>query len=414
MADTRESEIRAEKAVIGCLLEDPNCLDGINLVPEMFAGQYSRRIFEEFAKARGERLDPVILRGRIPDADIPDEFLYGVLNECAGIPMSSIEVDKYAALVFEAYRTRKLKRVADPDKTNSEIIQDIEALTFTRPAVSIAKITRECSAKCFSPKQDPGFKTGFPVYDGLMGGLKRGNLSVVGARTSVGKSAFGIETALNLAKQGVKVRYFSTEMSREEVYERLVAHESGISAARIQNADHFMSEQEAEFFDAGNAALEKLDNLVIDDDIFELDDVITAMVGYDVAIIDYIQEIRTKGSRRDRYEEIAQICLDLRIAAKRHGCHVILLSQLNRYVKDTDEPDVDHLSESDALGKSAAQVTLIWNHDASRVLKGVKVAKNRHGRTGKMMMKFDGAVCRFTPVANEWKKAEEDGETPFT
>lgn len=415
MAHSRESEIRAEKAVIGCLLIDPAAIDGINLSPEMFSGVYTRRIFAEFCKAKGERLDHVLLRGRIPDDDIPDEFLIPILAEAVSIPVYSSEIGKYAALVFDAYRARMLQKAVDPEKTNSEIIDEIESLTFERPAVSIAEIARECMGKRFSPEQDPGFKTGYPQYDTMLGGLKRGSLSVVGARTSVGKSAFGMETAINLAKQGVKVRYISTEMTREEVYDRLVAHESGITAARIQNADHYSSEQEAECFEAGNESLFKLhDTLKVDDDIFDLEEIKAAMVGYDVAIIDYVQEVRTKRAR-DRYEEIAQICLELRIAAKRYGCHVILLSQLNRYVKDDQEPDIDHLSESDALGKSAAQVTLLWNTDATRVIKGVKIAKNRHGRTGKMTMKFDGAVCKFSPVVvNNWKKAEENDETPFT
>jgi len=412
MADKRESEIRAEKAVIGCLLIDPGCIEGLNLSPEMFSGQYTRRIFKEFYEAKGETLDGVVLRGRIPDTDIPDEMFYPVLSECASIPAYSVEVGKYAALVFDAYRTRVIRSIT-PDGNNSEIIAKVEGLVFSPPPVSIAKIARECASKRFSPAQDAGFKTGFGLYDNMLGGLKRGTISVIGARTSVGKSAFSIEIALNMALKGVKVRYISTEMCREEIYDRLVAHQSGIMSARIQNADHFSSAQESDAFEKGNESLEALENLVIDDDIYDLDGVRNAMVGYDVIFVDYVQEIRMNGSRLDRYEQLAEICRELRIAAKRYENHVVLLSQLNRYVKDTDEPDIDNLSESDALGKSAAQVTLLWNLDDSKATKGVKIAKNRRGRTGKTSMRFDGAVNKFLPpvVTDNFKKSK--GDTPF-
>lgn len=412
MADKDKSQVRAEKAVIGCLLIDPECIEGLNLSPEMFTGLYTRRLFQEFIAAKGERLDHILLRARISEDDIPEDLFIPLLNECVGLPMYSSEVGKYAALVFEAYRTRMLQNM-DPSKDNAEIIAKVESLVFNPPPVSIAKIAQEYSLKCFSPEQDPGFKSGYRMYDNMLGGMKRGTISVVGARTSVGKSAWGLEVALNMAKQKLKVRYISTEMSREEIYHRLVAHESGIISARIQNADHYCGDEEFNNFEAGNQSLYALNDFVIDDDIYDLDTVRSSMIGYDVLIVDYVQEIRMKGSRLDRYEQLAEICRELRIAAKRYDCHVMLLSQLNRYVKDTDEPDVDNLSESDALGKSAAQVTLLWNLDDTRTTKGVKIAKNRRGKTGKCSMKFDGAVNKFIPMTKEDFKPAKPGETPF-
>ena len=416
MAESRSNTIKAENAVIGCLLIDPSSIDGLNLSPDMFLGVYQRRIFEEFFKSKGERLDNVLLRSRIPESEIPDDMLNRILGEAVSIPVFSSEIGKYAALVFEDYRTRMLRTLASPEKTNAEMITELESLTFCRPAVSIAQIAAENMGVRFSPNNNAGMPTGFGRYDAIMGGLRKGKISVIAARTSVGKSALALEIAINMAKAGVKVRYVSTEMSHDEIYERLVAHESGIVSTRIQNADHFSNEQEAECFEAGNESLFALKNLTIDDDVFDIDEVIAGMVGYDVVFIDYIQEFRQKGSRLGRDEQLANICVDLRIAAKRQSAHVVLLSQLNRYVKDTDEPDIEHLAESDAIGRSASQITMLWNLDESQQLKGIKIAKNRGGRKGKISMKFDGAVNHFSELSNSanFKKVKKDDETPFS
>ena len=73
MADKDKSQVRAEKAVIGCLLIDPECIEGLNLSPEMFTGLYTRRLFQEFIAAKGERLDHLLLRARISEDDSPED-----------------------------------------------------------------------------------------------------------------------------------------------------------------------------------------------------------------------------------------------------------------------------------------------------------------------------------------------------
>lgn len=384
----------AEKAVIGCMLLDE--VD-VNLSPEMFTDALLGRIFYEIKKAG--KVDAILLRSRISADDFPDDVFYRLLNECGMLVTTSVEVDKYADVVRADYIKREIANVVTPDASIEDIIRRLESLdTGKRKEVTAKTLVEEYSGKKFVEDHDIGYDLGFDKLDDIVGGVFKGDMMVVGARPSVGKSAFAVESMLNLAKKNVKVIMFSLEMTNEQLYDRILAHESGIGLSRIKRATSFIGQEDI-LFDNANKAIEELgDRMVFFDDIYSVSEMRKAAKGFDVVIIDYAQLIHTSGSYKgNRYAEVGQISHDIKQMAKDLNVAVILLAQLNRVSESTStkEPTMAELREGGDLEQDASQVILLWNKTEDRKTKGMKVDKNRQGEVGQVQMFFDGGVNRF-------------------
>lgn len=426
MADEakRANEIRAERALIGCMLLDTGCVKGVKISQEHFQDQYAAVLFRELKRMgdEGEAADDTILRDRIGYEEIPAEFFEDVLTSCMEIPTTSIEADKYAKIVFDAYRARRLRTLMASDPTNQQIISVVESLNFSTKSMSLADLANEFEGKKFTRDNDPGFMTGYADYDRLLGGLRRGDVSIIAARPSVGKTAFALEIMLDMAKRGIKVAFFSLEMTREQIYNRIIARESGIDSNRVQSAQSYSCQQEADMFAAGNEKLKTLGNAIIVDDVFDAEDIAAKAMGRDVIFIDYAQLIKPGGKYKgNRYAEVGEISHEMTRIAKQGKMHIVLLSQLNRLStsSQTKEPSMSELREGGDLEQDAAQVTVLWDGNDARTLKNIKVDKNRHGKVGKLSMKFDGGINSFSPVSamevQKMRKEEkwERGGTPF-
>lgn len=426
MADDakRANEVRAERALIGCMLIDTGCIEGVKISQEYFQDPYASVLFRELKRMGdiGETADDTVLRSRISAEEIPDDFFWDIIGGCLDLTASSVEAERYAKIIFDGYRERQLRKLMASDPTNDEIIHKVEQLTYSTKSMSLADLAAEFEGKKFTKDNDPGYATGYKDYDRLLGGLHKGDVSIVAARPSVGKTAFALEIMLNMAKSGVKVAFFSLEMSREQVFNRLAAHESGIDSGRIQSAQSFTCAQEEKMFKAGNSSLKALTDALIIDDVYSAEDIAAKARGREVIFVDYAQLIKPGGKYKgNRYAEVGDISHEMTRIAKRNRLHVVLLSQLNRLstTSATKEPSMSELREGGDLEQDAAQVTVLWDGNDERSLKNIKVDKNRHGKTGKLQMKFDGAVNSFSPLTalevQQMKKMEkwQRGGTPF-
>jgi replicative DNA helicase len=272
-----------------------------------------------------------------------------------------------------------------------------------------------------------GIATGFTDFDRMTGGLKKGQLIIIAARPSMGKSAF----ATNIAEaaclgDGVATALFSLEMTGEELMERVLCTQSGVKLQRVR--DGFMSKDEMRTL--GQKVGEIASAPLFIDETPSLSIAAfrararraVAKHGVRLLIVDYLQLMKgsTKRAQQDRRLEIDEISSGLKATAKELGVPVIALSQLNRDAEERAEPKLSHLRESGSIEQDADVVALL--HRPERVShkeedrgKAVLIlAKQRNGPVGRIELHFDAEITQFRSSTEKMysNKSEERQRKP--
>ena len=421
----------AEQNVIGSLLLNPESIGKIQgLEPDMFASELYGRMYLEFLRGyeNGYQVNAVVLSAKI--TDFPADMVQKEIRTCLEKTLTSVEVGSYAGIVTREYRAAQLDRILqsvkpDPenvDEQTGELINDLEALLDGREsqAKTLAEITRENKDRYFKDDAAQRMYIGFPKLDDLLGGLEGGDMIVIGARPGVGKSAFVTQITTALARSGKRVGFYNLEMQEKQVYERFVVAESGIGLTRLRRAVRFLGDEE-ERFRRANEVLEKEDRIIITTGSKAMSEIRNESrhMGYDVIIIDYLQLLRAdKTYRGNRYAEVGAISRAIKSLAMELNIPIIALSQLNRVSENREgkEPTMAELREAGDIEQDASVILLMWNMSKDSSRKGIKVEKQRQGRTGKIVLRFNGDLMRFeetdeTP-RDDWQEDEE--ENPFT
>lgn len=421
----------AEQNVIGSLLLNPESIGKIQgLEPDMFASELYGRMYLEFLRGyeNGYQVNAVVLSAKI--TDFPADMVQKEIRTCLEKTLTSVEVGSYAGIVTREYRAAQLDRILqsvkpDPenvDEQTGELINDLEALLDGREsqAKTLAEITRENKDRYFKDDAAQRMYIGFPKLDDLLGGLEGGDMIVIGARPGVGKSAFVTQITTALARSGKRVGFYNLEMQEKQVYERFVVAESGIGLTRLRRAVRFLGDEE-ERFRRANEVLEKEDRIIITTGSKAMSEIRNESrhMGYDVIIIDYLQLLRAdKTYRGNRYAEVGAISRAIKSLAMELNIPIIALSQLNRVSENREgkEPTMAELREAGDIEQDASVILLMWNMSKDSSRKGIKIEKQRQGRTGKIVLRFNGDLMRFeetdeTP-RDDWQEDEE--ENPFT
>jgi replicative DNA helicase len=250
-----------------------------------------------------------------------------------------------------------------------------------------------------------GLSFGLGNVDKLTNGLRPGNLICVGARPAMGKTAFALNIAL-AACSFKSVLLFSLEMKADELVKRLASTESGVNAYDIESAK-LDNEQKMRVYGARDA-IKKMPFYIIDEGLLTLSEVkgrarrMYEKHGLGIIIIDYIQLIKCPNSQ-NRQLEIAEISRELKGLAKELDIPVVGLCQLNRRVEDRtgNTPMLSDIRESGAVEADSDVVILLhrpgyYDEMADQDEAHIMVAKNRHGATGNVKVKFFKDVQRFS------------------
>lgn len=426
--------IEVEQNIIGAILMDNEALDKIydTIRPEMFEHTLYQDVYREMLAMydKGETIDYLALAQRLQGRDRSEDFIKEQLHVITQATFEETfvthKITSYAENLVRDWQSREARNVIDHvdfSPSNilnaiSEIIAKFELLQEKKktPLKSLKEIVESHKDKYFKETKGVGdVKTGIYALDELLVCFGKKTLSIIAARPSVGKTAFAIQIAKNMAKKGKRVAIFSLEMDDSEQYERLVSAESGIDLTRLQKAIKFLGDEEEKFND-GN---EKLSDLSIDiaSDTFSVREIYNLIKhqNYDVIIIDYLQLIEPdKSYKGNRAAEVGEISRGLKKIAMRLEIPVIALSQLNREStqKKDKRPLISELRESGSLEQDASNIIMLWdlNDDDNCFYKGVEVAKCRQGKKGKIGMKFDGNHMIFEARQEDFWKWEKQAK----
>ena len=417
-----------ERAVIGALLTDPEAVRRCGtLRPEMFRQQMLGDIFRLYLQASdlGYRLTLPDVAQRL--SEYSQAEIAFLARECMESSVLSVEAGNYAAAVVRDYKARtaadllqKAKLQANGiDRQIGELINQLEAVRGEEitTARSLSQIITSEAAGYFTDKRKPYLLTGFEHLDELLGGFEGGDVIVIGARPAVGKSAFATQVIGNIAELGKRVLFYNLEMPQAQVYERLLSRQSGISLQRIRKGLAFLGD-ERERFTRANEKLAKFDLWISSGakTVTEIRNECRNMRP-DAIIIDYLQLIQAERKFTNRAAEVGDISKSIKALAMELQVPIIVLSQLNRLSEGRPdrEPTMAELRESGDVEQDASVILLLWNcdkNDSSR--KGLLIAKNRQGMTGKTWLVFNGERMSFEETINVgFQSVSGEDENPF-
>jgi replicative DNA helicase len=259
-----------------------------------------------------------------------------------------------------------------------------------------------------------GLRTGFSNLDNLTSGLQPEELIILAARPSMGKSAFAMNLALNVAKRNkdgqAGVAIFSLEMSNEQLAARMLSSESNIENNKIKTGS--LSSKEWQFLEGGMQSLSRLRISFDDSSAVTVSDIrakcrkLSQEGKLDFVVIDYLQLIKGDDRSGNRQEEVAKISRSLKQMARELKVPILALSQLSREVEKREDkrPVLADLRESGSIEQDADIVMFLYRGDYyQQDLESktgeveLSIAKNRQGMAGiRLGFRFDTEFSRFT------------------
>ena len=440
LAKQPPQSLEAEQAVLGSILIDSRCVaDIVGVVsPEDFYLKQNRQIFETIYTMFNfsQTIDPVTVLNKMKELGVYQDNSRDYILQLMEITPTAANAVRYANIVREKAMLRGLAQAATDisETVHSEVGTAAEMLESAEKKIyALRKGERNDSLehigtvlhKVFdhlnelsqSDSMIPGLSSGLRDLDMKINGLNKSDLLLVAARPAMGKSAFALNIAVNVAKKYNKtVAVFNLEMSREQLAMRLLASESFIEMQKLATGK--LNEDEWAKLCMASAALSQTDIRIDDNPSVTVADINAKCRRLDnlgLVVIDYLQLMQGSGygkNSENRVTVVGEISRSLKIMAKELNIPVICLSQLSRAVESrTDKrPILSDLRESGAIEQDADSVMFLYRdeyYNENSEDKGLAeciVAKNRHGETGTVKLQWFGPYQTFSD--REWKHAE--------
>ena len=412
----------AEESLISCLLSDSESIEKVyTLEPQMFQSEVYGKVFYECKKAFDEHTELTLaeMKQKLQANGIKDYEIDDALERALNTSAMGFQAEGYGKAILNHYKKtcvdrileRSLLKDAEIENQIDGLIDDLEKLRGgdVSSGKTVADLTKEYEDRYFCEKNNSLILLGEDGIDNLTGGFQGGDLVLLGARPSVGKSALATQWAWQFAKQGLRVGYYNCEMQEAACFERFIAAKTGISVTRVRLAKAFNNDEEERYRRAVRE-LSQQENIILFTGAKKINEIRNDQRKYkfSIIIIDYLQLLfvddRYSGNRA---AEVQELSLGLKRIAMDYKIPIIALTQLNRASESraNKEPQLFDLRESGSLEQDASTVFFLWNKsEEDTTQKGFKTAKSRAGTLDRYDLIFDGASMSFR---------SEHGNTPF-
>ncbi len=438
----------AEQGVLGCVLLSPNecmgeCIEKFKEGAEVFYDLRHQTIYGALAEMYDARaaIDVITLQQRLKDKQLLDEV--GGIPYLSSLPdavPSAANLSYYLEIVHEKYFLRRMIHTCtevvgrvyeyegDVEALMDEVERDVLRISESRvqsQSNTIKDLVKSAinTIEDFHQRQGmlTGVGTGFTDLDRMTSGLHGGEMIVIAARPSMGKTSLAMNIAEHVAiDQKLPVGVFSLEMTAESLVLRMLCSRSRVNLRNVREG--FLADRD---FPKLTGAAGKLANapLFIDDSaglsILQLRAKARRMAqqhGVKLFVVDYLQLLHSTSRRAEnRQQEIADISGGLKALAKEINVPVIVLSQLNREPEKRErgaEPRLSDLRESGAIEQDADVVGLLYKpgkgggdddegggEEQEAVPVNLLIAKQRNGPTGEVALTFLKSYTRFENAA---------------
>jgi replicative DNA helicase len=472
-------DLDAEAAVISAILLDRDALDRVLeiLKPEHFYSDANGRIFEAAQELAlvGTPIDIVSVASWLRDRErLAQVGGATYLAQLSDATPAVAHVGAHAAVVHEKWRLRQLiaqcQRIAAEGYGDVGVVQqfidsaeqavyELARTATSNSAQPIGQVLRaafqQINAAAERGDRITGIPTGYEKLDGKTAGLHNGDLTIVAARPGMGKTAFVLNLAVNVASPrtvsmpgpgeaghgierqdpGFGVTVFSLEMPREQLATRMVCSEGRVDLGKLRQG--YLQPDDWRRLTEGASYLSSLP-IWIDDspaiNILELRAKVrriqaeynreasasSAERRLGLVVVDYLQLMRGRDGVNSREQEISEISRGLKQLAKELSVPVIALSQLNRAVETRTtkdkRPQLSDLRESGAIEQDADTIIFIYRDEYynpettnSKGIAELIISKQRNGPTGKILTRFTASCTRFDNLAaGEYPELEDE------
>jgi len=447
----------AEQALLGAVMFRSSALEAVVefLHPHHFADPTHGRIYETINRLadRGGRADVLTVKTAMDgDAGLSDLGGNAYLARLAASAVTVSNVAEYGRLIQDLAKRRELIVIAEDlvnaafdtttETTATSIQEEIESRLFNLGAeatsesgpvafaVPLAEVLETAEAIYKSDGKLRGISTGLYALDKETGGLHPTDLGILAGRPSMGKTAIATNIAFNVASQGHPVAFFSLEMSRAQLAQRIVCSESGVFGNKFLG--EAMSRYDIEAIQETTKRLAEIPLRIDDQPALSVQAIRTRARrmkrkgGLALIVIDYLQligqPVKSTGKRgaENRTQEVSEITRNLKALAKELNVPILALSQLSRQVEQREDkrPLLSDLRESGSIEQDADIVMFVYREEyylerskknagekgyedwivnltACQGTGDVIIAKQRRGPVNTVRLSFDGALTKF-------------------
>ncbi|MBA4537638.1 replicative DNA helicase [Bacillus aquiflavi] len=425
--------IEAEQAVLGAVFLEPSSLVLASevLIPEDFYRNSHQKIFHAMLKLsdEGKAVDLITVTEELAAAQLLED-IGGVsyLSELAGSVPTAANIEYYAQIVEEKALLRRLIRTA------TEIVQDgyaredeVDEL-LSEAEKRIMEVAQRKNAGSFHSIKDvlvrtydniellhnrkgevTGIATGFTELDRMTAGFQRNDLIIVAARPSVGKTAFALNIAQNVAtKTDENVAIFSLEMGAEQLVMRMLCAEGNINAQNLRTGS--LTDEDWRKLTMAMGSLSNAGIFIDDTPGIRISEIrskcrrLKQEHGLGMILIDYLQLIQGSGRMKEnRQQEVSEISRSLKALARELEIPVIALSQLSRGVEQRQDkrPMMSDIRESGSIEQDADIVAFLYRDDyydkesENKNIIEIIIAKQRNGPVGTVQLAFVKEYNKF-------------------
>ena len=429
--------LEAEESVLGAMMLSPGAIGAVSEVLD--AGDFYRESHAKIYRAalalyaKGEPVDAITLVDELEErGELEDAGSRTRIHELAALVPASANAGHYARIVREMATLRGLIRAGGEISTlgwerpgeTTDLVDRAEQIVFD---LSQARVTSEFShieellkdsferitALYEAGAEVTGTPSGFRDLDRLTSGFQPGNLIIVAARPSMGKSGLGLCMAANLAVRAeVPVAVFTLEMSKSEVTQRLMCSEAKVESQRLRTG-----KLAADDWPRLTAACDRLAKapIYVDDTgsitMMEIRSKARRLKsrepGLGLIVVDYLQLMTSGASVENRVQEVSQISRQLKVLARDLDVPILAMSQLSRAVEQRHDkrPILSDLRESGSIEQDADLVMFIYrdeyyNEESDQQgIAEVHLAKHRNGPTDTVKLSFLKRYAKFADLA---------------
>ena len=435
---------QAEQAVLGSMLIDADCVKDVmdQLQTQDFYLRTNRDIFETIYQmfVYSKPIDGVTVAGEMEKNGKSNEQTRSYLVQLMEVTPTSANVMEYVRIVQEKSLMRQVAFAAGSIATMVQqgtgsagdmleaAEQRIYAIRRGRSAQGMVPVSMvlgdvmsqlaELSAR--GGKSVPGLSTGLSAVDAKINGMNKSDLLLLAARPGMGKTSMALNVALSAAREsGKTVAIFSLEMSKEQLVTRLIASEGLVENQRLITGN--LRESDWQRIAEAASALSCMDIRIDDNPLLTVADMnakCRRLENLGLVVIDYLQLMTSAGGKgysgENRQQAVSDISRMLKIMAKELQVPVLCLSQLSRANEKREDkrPMLSDLRESGAIEQDADIVMFLYRDDyynADTEKHNVAeciVAKNRHGETGKVELRWMPEYTAFGTLETRYDEDE--------
>ncbi len=441
----------AEQSVIGAIILDEKILVQINslITPEDFLFEDLKACYKAILKvsAQGKPIDFLTILSQLASSgDYSEQQLKQLLSECAAQTPSIRNAENYAKIILNSKKARKIQEIAshvladgvdseNPDETANQMISELFETVKKRQLKDLQNIG-EVGIKLFESygkTDEMQINTGFSRLDEKLKGMSAGNLIILASRPKIGKTAFALSIAENVAKTGKIVAFYSLEMSSVEIYERMLSKAAQIPMNTLIDrkfkdkrrpekirVNEFckISETIDKNYDLPIKISENpsctVNDIRIETKQLIAENRLKSRTELGLIVIDYLQLMSSSRRYDTRNLEVGAICRELKCLAAELEVPILCLSQLNRTSDESTRPSPSELRDSGSIEQDANKVILMWSIEKnlnerglveSKTI-GVDVALNRRGTTGVTLFNFNGNYMEFTELDRVYEESK--------